>query len=132
MKQARLFFFIAGLVCFAACEDNPYPQGEILYNNFCSNCHAADGSGLEGLIPPLANADYLVSHRDKLPCIIRYGIADTIVVNGRTYTQKMEAIPNLSRFEIANILNYIEHSWGNQQKYFTIQEVEASLENCDN
>jgi mono/diheme cytochrome c family protein len=131
MKKPTIFLFIVSLSFFTACEDNPYPQGEILYNNFCSNCHASDGSGLEGLIPPLAAADYLVSNREKLPCIIRYGLADTIVVNGRTYAQEMEAIPNLSRFEIANILNYIEYSWGNQQRYFTIQEVEASLEKCE-
>ncbi|MEZ4948887.1 MAG: cytochrome c [Saprospiraceae bacterium] len=115
---------------FFSCEEHPYQQGEILYNNFCSNCHATDGSGLEGLIPPLASADFLKSNRKELPCIIRHGLADTIVVNGRIYAQEMEAIPNLSRFEIANILNYIEHSWGNGKQYFTIQEVEESLNSC--
>ncbi|MCB0661713.1 MAG: c-type cytochrome [Saprospiraceae bacterium] len=131
MMKKGIYAVLLGLLFFSACEDNPYSQGEILYNNFCSNCHATDGSGLQGLIPPLAASDFLDKNRDQLACIIRYGLADTIVVNGRTYTQEMEAIPNLSRFEIANILNYVEYSWGNKQQYFTIQEIEASLEKCE-
>ena len=89
-----------------------------------------DGSGLVGLIPPLAQADYLRDYPDMVPCIIRHGIQGPIVVNGVTYQQEMAGIPELNEFEITNIINYIHHAWGNDLDYRTIQEVQAALENC--
>lgn len=41
------------------------------------------------LIPPLAGADYLANNQANLPCLIRKGIQDTIVVNGKVYAEKM-------------------------------------------
>jgi mono/diheme cytochrome c family protein len=90
-----------------------------------------DGSGLEGNIPPLAQADYLADHQDQLACIIRYGQQDSIQVNGVTYYNAMPGVPQLSDFEIANVINYINHSWGNDLGYIQIDEVRASLERCD-
>jgi mono/diheme cytochrome c family protein len=115
---------------FAACHSNPFRQGERLYAHYCSNCHMPDGSGLVGLIPPLAQADYLRDYPDMVPCIIRHGIQGPMVVNGVTYQQEMAAIPELNEFEITNIINYIHHAWGNDLGYRTIQEVQAALENC--
>ena len=89
-----------------------------------------DGTGLEGNIPPLAGADYITQHRSNLACIIRYGMQDTISVNGIIYNNAMPGVPQLTDFEIANILNYINHSWGNDYGFVTIDEVRASLEKC--
>ncbi len=89
-----------------------------------------DGSGLIGNIPPLANADYLTKHADKIACIIRYGITDPIEVNGKTYTTPMAGVPELKDVEIANIINYINHEWGNDNGYTTIKQVQTQLENC--
>ena len=89
-----------------------------------------DGTGLEGNIPPLAGADYLTLYKSKLACIIRYGIQDTISVNGATYNNAMPGVPQLTDFEIANILNYINHAWGNDYGFVTIDEVRAGLEKC--
>ena len=35
--------------------------GGVLYNGTCSVCHQQNGEGLEGVFPPLANSDYLMS-----------------------------------------------------------------------
>ena len=89
-----------------------------------------DGSGLEGLIPPLAGADYLREQRALIPCIIRYGQQGEIVVNDRTYQQEMPAVPQLSDFEITNVINYINHAWGNDYGFVPDNDVEAALEEC--
>lgn len=113
-----------------SCKETPYTQGKILYENFCENCHMRDGSGLEGLIPPLAGADFLKHNPEKIPCIIRKGLNEPIVVNGQTYDQEMSAVPNLSDFEITNVINYINSAWGNDYGYVKLEDVRRALEAC--
>ena len=97
----------------------------------CANCHMEDGKGLEGLIPPLAGADYLNDHRGQLACIIRYGQEGEIEVNGRSYNQIMTGIPELNEVEIANVLNYVFNSWGNEQTFISPDEIEEQLKACE-
>ena len=76
-----------------------------MYGNFCASCHMDDGSGLRGRIPPLANSDYLKKYASELACIIRYGKTGEIEVNGKKYQEPMPGVPQLTDFEIANIIN---------------------------
>ena len=89
-----------------------------------------DGKGLKSLIPTLVKADYLLENPLKTACIIRYGLKDTIMVNGNQYTQEMTAITVLSDFEIANIMNYIHSSWGNDMPFVTLAQVKEALDSC--
>lgn len=115
----------------AGCEGQPYRQGQILYQNFCANCHMDDGSGLQGNIPPLAGSDFLRQNQELVPCIIRYGQEGPIVVNGKTYNNPMAAIPQLSDIEITNIINYINHSWGNDFGYVQFETARQMLKRCE-
>ncbi len=128
--KALLLSFTAALI-LVQCDTNPYRQGHILYDNFCANCHMEDGSGLQGLIPPLAGADYLRDNTLDVPCLIRYGQKVEIMVNGKVYNQEMAAIPQLSHIEITNVLNYINHAWGNDYGYVKFEDVRRVLEACD-
>ena len=121
--------FFAGLY-FQSCKETPYTHGKILYENFCESCHMADGSGSEGVIPPLAGADYVRDNQSKLACIIRKGQKGKVIVNGREYNQEMAGIPQLSDFEITNVINYINSAWGNDFGYMKITEVRKELEEC--
>lgn len=127
--KALIFLFLSALFLYR-CDSNPYRQGHILYDNFCSNCHMEDGSGLEGLIPPLAGADYLRDNPLRVPCFIRYGQKGEIVVNGKTYNQEMVPIPQLSHIEITNVINFINHAWGNDFGYVKFEDVRRVLEEC--
>lgn len=121
---------LSALALWPACDSNPYKQGAILYTNFCENCHMADGSGLQGLIPPLAQADFLHKYPEQLPCIIRYGLKDTVIVNGQSYSQEMAGIPQLNAVEIGNIINYINSAWGNDNAFVPPNQIEEYLSNC--
>ena len=112
------------------CESQPHRQGQILYQNFCANCHMDDGSGLAGNIPPLAQSDYVSQNQGQLACIIRNGMEGQVVVNGKTYQNPMAGIPQLSEFEIANILNYINQAWENDYGYLPLKTVRENLERC--
>lgn len=86
---------------------------------------------MHGLIPPLAGSDYLAKNQDQVACIIRFGQKGPIEVNGKIYDQEMQGIGRLSDFEIANVINYINHAWGNDLGYRQIQEIQSNLENCE-
>lgn len=105
-----------------------HESGQRVYEGYCANCHLDDGKGLGALIPPLANSDYLQTNRARLPLIVRYGLQDTIVVNGVTYAEKMAGMPGLNEIQVTNLLNYIGQSWGNKVPPFTFDEVKKSLD----
>ena len=132
--KSRIFlasFIIFVSYCWISCNDNPYKQGQGLYTSQCANCHMENGSGLEGAIPPLAQSDYIAEDPLRMACIIRYGQQDTIVVNGRTYNQPMAANNLLTEFQITNIINYINHAWGNDYGVVKHQDVRNLLDACE-
>ena len=122
------------MLCFSVilsnCRPNPYREGERLYKTHCANCHMEDGAGLHALIPPLAGSDYLKNHREKLPCLVKYGIRDTIVVNGKVFAEQMPGVATLSEIQIVNILNFVGNEWGNENKPFRLEETRTLLEKC--
>jgi mono/diheme cytochrome c family protein len=123
-----LLLFLAGLL---SCEQQTYQIGERLYKTNCANCHMDHGEGLGALIPPLAGSDYLGKHLNELPCAIRRGLKDTIVVNGKIYSEQMPPNGNLSDIQITNLLNYINSSWGNKQAPYELERVRELLKKCE-
>ena len=89
-----------------------------------------DGKGLRGLIPPLANSDYLSNYKEQIPCIIKNGIEGEIIVNDTTYNTEMAGIPELSDVQINNIINYINFAWNNGLEASNIKDVKRYLEQC--
>lgn len=130
ISSISCLILIVSILSFNACKDTPFQQGKILYGNFCANCHMDDGSGLEGLIPPLAQADYYKENVLESACLIRYGMDGPVEVNGRTYNQPMPGTDKLTEFEIANILNYINEAWYDDLPYVKLEDVRAMLKSC--
>ena len=129
MKPHLLFVALCSL-CFWYCEQNPFVQGQRLYEYHCSGCHMSDGTGMAKLYPPLAEEDYLASRLQELPCMIKYGITDSIIVNQITYTEPMKGIPSLTEAEIANICNYISYRWHDHEMSYTETSVRKLLTGC--
>ena len=88
-----------------------YMRGKMLYVDFCVRCLLPDGTGETGLIPPLANADFLQDIQATVQSI-KYGIHGPITVNGVIYNNTMAPM-GLENDEIADVTNYILNSWGN-------------------
>jgi len=102
-------------------------QGQQLYLQHCSNCHQEDGTGLNRLIPPLKQADYMVADVNRTLYIIRKGLKGSITVNGVEYNQPMPGNNNLTPLEIAQIGTYIYNIWGNDYGIITSEEVNEAL-----
>jgi len=131
MKSKILIAICVVLFLFFSCENEEFKQGYDLFLTYCSSCHLERGQGLRGLYPALANSDYLKEHQADIACIIKYGMEGEIVVNGKKFNQKMIGFKDLSDFEITNIINYINHSWGNDYGYVKFVDVKESLQNCE-
>lgn len=98
-------------------------RGEEIYTDFCMTCHLPNGKGIENIYPPLANSDYLIKNREASIKAIKFGLQGSIVVNGKTYNSVMAAL-GLSDDEVADVMNYINNSWGNKNdKMVTEAEV---------
>ena len=107
-------------------------QGKKLYQRHCANCHGQEGEGLALLHPPLSKSDYLIQDIERSVCQMRNGLAEEIVVNGKTYNQKMPPNKELRALEIAEIMTYITNSWGNEKGMTSSKEVEKILNKCPN
>ena len=135
MKEVIILavIFIGGFItvsCGKSTDDTIYKQGKQYYEHFCSSCHRDNGKGLGALYPTLAGSDYLAANQQILPCIIKHGLNEPIVVNGKEFHQEMPANKKLSAIDVTNIINYINTSWGNNLPPTTVEVTTQALENC--
>jgi mono/diheme cytochrome c family protein len=98
-------------------------RGKIIYGDMCITCHMANGKGVPKVFPPLASSDYLRDNQTKSILGIKNGMSGEILVNGDTYNTPMASL-GLSDDEVADVVNFINNSWGNDYgKFLTTQEV---------
>jgi mono/diheme cytochrome c family protein len=123
-----LLFFLYMTFSHSAYES----PGRITYFQSCASCHGDHGEGIALLVPPLHEADYLYENFDKLPCMIRNGMNDTIIVNGKMYYQPMYPI-NLNDVEIANLMNFMQDTFMRERKdraAIRTQWVKSQSDSC--
>ena len=135
MKIKYAVFFLAGL-SFFSCQDTEelkreqyFSEGYQLYKTNCSNCHQADGKGLANLYPALVGSPGL-ENKALLSCVIKFGMKDTILVEGKRFSRPMPANPKLTDLEIAEISTFVRMKWAKDSVYTSIDFVNASLAAC--
>lgn len=92
-------------------------EGQLIYNEFCISCHMAYGEGAGAIFPPLANSDFLKTKQIESIKAVKYGMSGEILVNGKTYNSVMSPL-GLSDQEVADVMNFINNSWGNDYGEF--------------
>jgi mono/diheme cytochrome c family protein len=133
----KYYAFLCLIVTLASCQSKEeilYQQyvveGRTLYEQHCANCHQSDGSGLRDLYPPLAITDlWKRISKQQLVCIIKQGQKGEIKVNGKSYAGYMPANSKLEAIDIAELVTYMQESWGNKSIY-SFDEAKAALKNC--
>ena len=113
-----------------SCGDSNRDYGSELYTKHCANCHGIQGQGLQDLYPPLKGADYLIENQEDLSCLILYGIEGDIVVNGRSFNEKMPSIPHLSHVDLTNIINHISKNIEPSVNRVTLKTVKNRIYDC--
>lgn len=118
-KQIKIVFFLVLTgVSFNGSSQNSLEEskkrGEKIYEKTCVTCHMFNGEGMPRAFPPLAKSDYLMADTKRSIEIILNGVNGEMKVNGVTYYGAMVPYNNLTDQEIADVLNYIRNSWGNE------------------
>jgi mono/diheme cytochrome c family protein len=134
MKYIFPFCLLISLIACQSKEEILYQQyvveGRVIYEKNCSNCHQSDGSGLRDLYPPLAKTDLWRRYKvEQLACIIKNGQKGEIKVNGKAYSGYMPANAKLEAIDIAELITFMNDSWGNK-KIYSFDEAKAALKNC--
>ena len=126
MIKAIIIFGISAVVLFFHQDDKlaaSIERGKEVYEDFCVACHQADGKGLPGAFPPLAQSDYLLEKREASIRAIKYGQQGEVVVNGVSYNAIMAPL-YLADDEVADVMNYILNSWDNKGDFVSVEEVQ--------
>jgi mono/diheme cytochrome c family protein len=131
----KLVFALSALTLFSCQSEQElkskqyFAEGYQLYTANCANCHQADGNGMANLYPPLTGSK-MIQDKAAMVCIIRYGLKDTITVNGKPFSRPMPANAKLQELEIAEIITYVNMKWGQDSIYTPIATVTKALEAC--
>lgn len=78
-----------------------------LYLQYCASCHKDNGSGLEGVFPPLQNSQNVVTDPKALVTKILTGSKGTAIINGQSYDAQMPSFAFLKDEDILDILIYV-------------------------
>jgi len=112
------------VVTVAKTLDDRLRMGKNTFTQVCAACHQADGKGIPNAFPPLAGSDFLNKDKARAIGVVKNGLAGDVVVNGQKFNSVMPAL-GLSDEDIANVLTFVYHSWGNSKKVVTPGEVKA-------
>ncbi len=114
---------LGAVIFFAACEAPPPTElvatgGAEIYGKLCSSCHAPDGKSLATVAPPLAGHAVRMLEaggRGHLIRIVLNGMSGPIEVSGRRYDAIMTPLRYLKDQQVADVLNHVLTSWGNDR-----------------
>ncbi len=102
--------------------ENIKDMGKNIFSMTCQACHQAEGKGIPNVFPPLAGSDFLNADKERAIGIILHGKQGPVTVNGNKFNGVMPP-QNLNDEQIAAVLTYVYHSFGNSGKTVTKEEV---------
>jgi len=109
--------------------DQYIATGYELYKNNCANCHQVNGKGLGNLYPAISK-DFL-KDKSEVICWIKNGVNIPMAVNGQVFHRAMPANPALKDLEIAELMTFLYHTWGNEKNIISVDSVRVALDKCD-
>ncbi|MEJ2141552.1 MAG: cytochrome c oxidase subunit II [Gammaproteobacteria bacterium] len=92
-------------------------KGEAVYTANCAACHQANGAGIPGVFPALAGSAIATGDAK--------GHID-IVLHGKAGTAMAAYGPQLNDVDLAAVITYERHSWGNNASVVQPADVKAA------
>jgi len=96
-----------------------------LYQQQCIACHQVDGSGVMNMNPPLVKTTYVLGNKTALIKIVLEGMKTPLTIDDNEYHNVMPPHTTLTDQNIADVLTFVRHSFGNKAVAVTAAEVKA-------
>ena len=124
LRHLALVFLAAAAV--AAPDAETMKRGAAAYaKGTCIACHQPTGMGLPPVFPPLAGSEWVAKSTSIAIRNILHGMQGPITVKGVPYNSMMPPVAGLSDKDIADVVNYVNNTWGNAGPSVTEAEVAA-------
>ena len=124
LRHLALVFLAAAAV--AAPDAETMKRGAAAYaKGTCIACHQPTGMGLPPVFPPLAGSEWVSKDASIAVRNIINGMQGPVTVKGMTYNSMMPPVAGLSDKDIADVVNYVNNTWGNAGPSVTEAEVAA-------
>jgi mono/diheme cytochrome c family protein len=120
LLAAMAFSFIACQSKEEILHEQYVIEGRIQYENNCANCHQSNGQGLRNLYPAIT--------KSKIPAP---DLAKLIKQGRKSATGYMPANPKLHAIDIAEIITFMRHEWGNNEQIFSFDSTRIALKGVD-
>jgi mono/diheme cytochrome c family protein len=109
----------------AAPDAETMKRGQAVYARTCIACHQPTGAGLPPVFPPLAGSEWIAKGASIAVRNIVNGMTGPVTVKGTTYTSMMPPVAGVSDKDIADVVTYVNNSFGNSGPVVTEAEVAA-------
>jgi mono/diheme cytochrome c family protein len=123
LQSFALCFLAAAAV--AAPDADSMKRGQAVYSRTCIACHQPTGMGLPPVFPPLAGSEWIAKSASIAVRNIINGMQGPVTVKGVTYNSMMPPVAGLSDKDIADVVTYVNNSFGNTGATVTEAEVTA-------
>jgi len=123
LKSFALCFLAAAAV--AAPDADSMKRGQAVYSRTCIACHQPTGMGLPPVFPPLAGSEWIAKSASIAVRNIVNGMMGPVTVKGVTYNSMMPPVAGLTDKDIADVVTYVNNTWGNTGPTVTEAEVAA-------
>jgi nitrite reductase (NO-forming) len=123
LKSFALCFLAAAAM--AAPDADSMKRGQAVYSRTCIACHQPTGMGIPPVFPPLAGSEWIAKSSSIAVRNITNGMQGPVIVKGMTYNSMMPPVAGLTDKDIADVVTYVNNSFGNTGATVTEAEVTA-------
>ncbi|TDX00941.1 c-type cytochrome [Dinghuibacter silviterrae] len=100
-------------------------RGKKIYQVQCLTCHQVDGTGVMNMNPPLVKTTYVLGDKSALVKIVLEGMKTPLTIDDYEYHNVMPPHTTMNDQEIADVLTFVRHSFGNKAAAVTAADVKA-------
>lgn len=98
-------------------------QGALAFEVNCSSCHGVQGEGINGMVPAFAGNHSMLNNPTNLITAVLVGTRAPHTAERQTAAGMPSFAWKMDDEQVANVLNYVRNSWGNQAGEITAKDV---------